>query len=175
MEIHMKKTIFVLAVLLSVRAVSIHANTILFEASLDGPQDATASPAIGFGSVVLDDVAHTITVNESWTGLSAPATASHIHGPAAPGSNAAVIFPFSNVPSVISGSIPQQSFSISDAQIAQLEAGLDYFNVHSSLFPGGEIRGQIRAVPDSGAGMAGLLTLGFLCCLTVPRNAAARR
>ena len=43
----------------------------------------------------------------------------------------------------MTGSIPEQSFPITPAQVAQPRAGLFYFNVHSASFPGGEIRGQI--------------------------------
>src|SRR5438445_12103707 len=54
-----------------------------------------ASPATGFGTVTLSfDQTH-ITVDLSFSGLTAPATASHIHGPGGLGTNAAVLFPFS--------------------------------------------------------------------------------
>ncbi|HEY7211117.1 MAG TPA: CHRD domain-containing protein [Bryobacteraceae bacterium] len=148
---------------LAVACTAANATTIMFNAVLTPNQEvppSIGSQASGFGSVVLDDVAGTITVNESWTNLSAPATLSHIHGPAAPGSNASVLFPFAGVPSAVSGSIPQQVFPITTAQIADLEAGLDYMNVHDSLFPAGEIRGQLRAVPEP-ASLA-LLGIGSL-------------
>jgi hypothetical protein len=58
-----------------------------------------------------------------------------------------VIFPFSGVPAATSGAIPQQSFAISTTQVGYLTSGLLYFNVHSSTFPGGEIRGQILPEP----------------------------
>jgi len=128
-----------------------HATTMTFNAVLTPGQEvpiSVGSLASGAGSVVLDDVTDTITVNESWTNLSAPATLSHIHGPAAPGANAPVLFPFSGVPNVISGSIPQQVFSITPAQTTELEAGLLYMNVHDSAFPAGEIRGQLMATPE---------------------------
>src|SRR6478609_5654866 len=109
--------------LLAAGALNVRANLILFEATLTGSQEVPphAVSATGFGTVLLDDVADTITVNESWTGLTGPATASHIHTPAPPGAIAPVVFPFAGVPAATSGSIPQQTFSISPAQIAQLE------------------------------------------------------
>jgi hypothetical protein len=127
------------------------ATTTLFSASLNGAQEVSpnASPAIGLGTVLLDDVAGTITVNETWSGLTAAATASHIHGPAAAGVNGPVLFAFTGVPAATAGSIPQQVFPVTPTQIAQLRGGLFYFNVHTSTFPGGEIRGQIPALPSS--------------------------
>ena len=138
-----------------------------FQAVLTGAGEfpANASTATGFGTVVLSADQSTITVNESWSGLSAPATASHIHGPAAPGANASVLFPFTGVPSATSGSIPQQSFSITPTQVGYLFAGTLYMNVHNVNFQGGEIRGQLVPVPEPStfgliaAGIAGAFGL----------------
>ena len=133
-----------------------------FRAVLTGSQEvpANASTATGFGTVVLSADQTTITVNESWTGLSTPATLTHIHGPAAPGANASPIFDFTSVmPHVTSGAIPQQTLSINATQLGYLMNGLLYFNVHDSVFPAGEIRGQILAVPEPGAMV--LLGLGL--------------
>lgn len=132
-----------------------------FQAVLLGANEnpVNSSPGTGLGTLVLSADQSTITVNESWSGLTAPATLSHIHGPAAPGVNAGVLFPFSGVPSATSGSIPQQSFAISATQVGYLMNGLLYFNVHTGNFPGGEIRGQILPVPEPGA--LALLGLGL--------------
>jgi len=112
--------------------------------------------------VVLDDVALTITVNESWTGLLAPATASHIHMPALPGVNAGVVFGFTGVPAATSGAIPQQVFAVTPLRITQFWQGLAYMNIHNSVFPGGEIRGQL-VTPEP----TSLLALASLCIPTV--------
>jgi hypothetical protein len=122
----------------------------IFTATLNGAQEPSASTATGFGTVVLNTAQTMITVDENWTGLiGGPATASHIHCCAPPGSNAAVLFPFAGVPNATSGTIPEQSFAITAAQVTALEAGLMYFNIHDAQFPGGEIRGQILpAVPE---------------------------
>ena len=71
----------------------------------------------------------------------------HIHGPAAPGANAPVIFDFAGVPNATSGAIPEQTFAITPAQVADLINGLHYFNIHNASFPSGEIRGQIGGAP----------------------------
>jgi hypothetical protein len=107
-------------------ALPAYSNLLIFDATLTGAQQVppNASTATGFGTVLLDDAALTITVNLSWSGLTGPATAAHIHGPAPVGINAAVLFPFSAVPAATAGSIPQQVFPITLPQISQLEGGL---------------------------------------------------
>ncbi len=133
-----------------------------FEAFLTGlgENPPNASPGSGIGTVVLNAAQNQITVDESWSGLTAPATASHIHGPGGAGTNAAVLFPFGSVPSVTAGAIPEQTFAITPTQVSYLFSGYLYFNVHSSTFPGGEIRGQILLVPEPTT--ASLLGLGLI-------------
>jgi len=123
-----------------------------FQTTLLGTEEVPANRSLakGFGSVVLSPDQSTITVNVSFAGLTAPATAGHIHGPAGVGTNTSVIFPFTGVPAATSGSIPEQSFAITPTQIGYLTNGLLYMNIHNTDFPGGEIRGQLTAVPSTG-------------------------
>jgi hypothetical protein len=104
---------------------------------------SNASTATGLGSVILSPDQSTIYVNLQFSGLTTNATAAHIHGPAGAGTNTGVLFPFAGVPAATSGSIPQQSFAITPAQVGYLQSGLLYMNVHNIPFPGGEIRGQL--------------------------------
>jgi hypothetical protein len=115
-----------------------------------GEVPANGSRALGFGTVGLNADQTRITVNMNFSGLSAPATAAHIHGPGGAGTNASVLFPFTGVPAATSGAIPEQSFSITPTQLGYLQNGYLYMNVHNSVYPGGEIRGQIVLVPAVG-------------------------
>jgi len=125
------------------------ATTFSYVANLSGLNEnpPNASPATGMAFVVYDDVAATITVSVSWSGLTAPATAGHIHGPADTAHNGGVLFPFSGVPAATAGAIPTQSFAINSTQVSYLNTQMLYVNIHTSTFPGGEIRGQI--VPEA--------------------------
>lgn len=120
-----------------------------FTASFTGGQEVppTASAGTGSGTVLLNGSEDQITVIASFSNLGSNANASHIHGPAPPGVDAGIVFPLSGVPAATSGIIPDQSFAITGAQVAELKGGQHYFNVHSDGFSGGEIRGQIGAVP----------------------------
>ena len=125
----------------------------LFSANLTGSQEvpSNSSTATGFGTVLLNDAENMIAVNLTYAGLTTPATVAHIHGPAAPGVNAGILFNLTPAlpPNATSGTIAEQMFSITPTQVGYLKGGLLYFNVHNTTFPGGEIRGQIAAVPES--------------------------
>jgi hypothetical protein len=69
---------------------------------------------------------------------------------------APVVFPFTGVPVTATGSIPEQTFAVDATQVAALMSGHAYMNIHTALFPGGEIRGQLEPVPVPSA----LLLLG---------------
>src|SRR5262245_34149972 len=133
------------AVLLTAQRVSAQQ---FFTATLTGAQQVppVVSAGTGTGTVLLNAAETQITVNMNFSGLGTPAILGHIHGPADPTQNAGVLFDFAAfVPHATSGAIPVQTFAITPAQLADLKAGLYYFNVHSETFQGGEIRGQIVA------------------------------
>ena len=114
-------------------------------ASLSGAQEVPPNASAGTGSatVVLNTAGNMITVDVSFSGLGSNANGAHIHGPAPAGMNANIVFPLSNVPNSTSGTIPTQQFAISAAQVADLNSGLYYVNVHSVNIGSGEIRGQL--------------------------------
>ena len=101
---------------------------------------SVTTPATGTASLTLIGNQLLYTVN--YSGLVGSAIASHIHGPAPPGSNAPVIVPF-NAPSGTSGSISGTA-TLTTNEMAYLLAGQTYVNVHSTTNTGGEIRGQIN-------------------------------
>lgn len=111
-----------------------------FYATLDGAQEVppNASAATGTGIVVLNAAETQVTVTLNFSGLGSAQTAAHIHGASPRGVASGVFIGFGL------GSFTNQVFAISPTQVAALKAGLTYFNVHSSGFPGGEIRGQIE-------------------------------
>jgi hypothetical protein len=114
------------------------AEQINFKADL-APAAGVSSSGKGTATASLDTNTKTLTWTVDYSGLSGPATAAHIHGPADPGANAGIVVPFSgNLASPIKGSA-----TLTDAQIAQLEAGKWYVNIHTEANKPGEIRGQL--------------------------------
>ena len=122
---------------------SSNASTKTFHASLTPTQEVppTASSGTGTGTFTLDTTTKMLTWSVTYTGLTGPAGAAHIHGPAAPGANAGVEVNLS--PSGAPANPITGSMALTDAQIADLEGGKDYVNIHTGANKGGEIRGQI--------------------------------
>ena len=102
------------------------------------PGAGITSTGKGTGTFTYDPATHTLTYNVSYEGLTGPAVAAHIHGPADPGANGPPVVPFANAASPITGTA-----TLTDAQAAELAAGKYYVNVHTAANKGGEIRGQI--------------------------------
>src|SRR5215472_18500582 len=101
-----------------------------FKADLSGASEVPPVNTAGKGTATagLDTTTKTLTWTVNYSGLSGPATAGHIHGPAAPGTNAGVLVPFS----VTTASPFKGSATLTDAQIADLEAGRTYINIHTA-------------------------------------------
>jgi CHRD domain-containing protein len=120
-----------------------------FQATMSGKSEVppTASNASGDVLATLDTSTKKLSYTISYFGLSGPATAAHFHGPAAPGANAGVAVPIGTNPaSPVTGSV-----TLTDAQIADLEAGKWYANVHTEANKGGEIRGQLMRAGSAAA------------------------
>src|SRR5436190_23173007 len=71
------------AVLLVCSLISTRAAVLSYTAILNGPSESppNASPGTGFGTVDYDNVAHTLHVHVTFSGLTGTTTASHIHAP----------------------------------------------------------------------------------------------
>jgi CHRD domain/PEP-CTERM motif len=170
------------------------AGTITYIADLLGTSEnpSNASPGTGFATVIIDTVAQTMDVDVIFSGLLGPDTASLIHCcTASPGiGNAGVATPtFAGFPlGVTSGSynndsnlldltlgssynsafVAAQGGTVAGAEaalLAGLAAGDAYLNIHTTLFPGGEIEGFLVVTPEpatllmAGATLAGLAIL----------------
>jgi hypothetical protein len=147
-----RNTALVMAALFLCMAVQLAAVAAqLFEVTFSGLAEVPSnfSPGTGTGTITLNND-NTLTCSITFSGLTAPATAAHIYGPAGPGTNAAVLFPLT-VPAATSGAITDTTAALSGVQIGYLTAGLLYVSIHTTAFPGGEIRAQlvsVGSVPD---------------------------
>ena len=116
--------------------------TVTVAGKLSGTQEVPANPSTATGRSTI-----TIGADKSVTGSvqvkGMTPTMAHIHE-AVKGSNGPVILPFSKTGE--NTFAPAPGATLTDEQYASYLAGKLYINVHSSAYPGGEIRLQI--VPD---------------------------
>lgn len=122
-----------------------HGATKTYKATLDAASEVppTASSGTGTATATLDTATRRLSWDVSYSGLTGPAMAGHIHGPANPGQNAPVVVPFTgSLASPIKG-----AKVLTPAQVSALEAGKYYVNIHTAKYKGGEIRGQLMPAP----------------------------
>ena len=138
--------------------------TVLLGANETGPNN---SPATGIGTLSLSADNRFAQIDISFTDLTAPITIGHAHCCALQGTNAGVAIDF--LPPLVSsgsfsrlydltlastytgGFITGSGGTVAAAQARFLDAldlGQVYFNLHTSTFPGGEIRGNLSMVPE---------------------------
>ena len=182
--------ILLLGIIIAGMSLPAYALPILYTAHLNGPSEATpnASPGTGFAQVGYDPIAHTLHVQATFSGLTGTTTASHIHSatvvPGVGTAGVATSVPnFTGFPLGVTSGTYDHLFDLTlasawnptyvtahggtlsgtEADFAgSLANDTAYFNIHTTAFPGGEIRGFLQPVPEPttllllGSGLAGL-------------------
>lgn len=151
-----------------------------FSTTLSGLNETVPnnSTATGSGTLLLSNDQNSIDVFLQWSGLTGPATGGHVHCCAAQGANGPVAIDF-GPSATATGSLTQTwnltlastysagflnanggtAASARTAFLNGLIGGKAYYNVHTARFPGGEIRGQLPAVPEPATW--GMMIAGF--------------
>jgi len=121
----------------------VRADTLDFTLTLDGSQETPAveTAATGFGTATLDTDTLMFSWDVTFAGLSAAQTGAHFHGPAALCESAAVAIVLPLGSPVIGSAL------VTADEAADIVAGLWYLNIHTTIHPAGEIRGQIMPPP----------------------------
>jgi len=166
-----------------------HATIIRYSANLDGPGESppNASSATGYALITIDDVFDTMRVQATFAGLLGTTTAAHIHcctsSPSTGTAGVATTVPsFVGFPiGVTSGSYDETldllslssynaafvtanggaAASAAGALLTGLSSNEAYFNIHTLVFPGGEIRGFLTKVSQGVPEPATLALLGL--------------
>ncbi len=140
----------------------------VFVADLRGASEnpPAATPGSGFALVLFDPSFRTMTVRTTFSGLTAPTIDGHVHCCVPPTGNAVVAVGFrpTGFPLGVTGGQLDATFDLTSlavynppfvranggtaasartALINGTQGGLSYVNIHTSRFPGGELRGQL--------------------------------
>jgi hypothetical protein len=121
------------------------AATVNYSARLNGRSEVPKTDSKGTGKfdATFDTQTKALNYTLTFDGLSGPATAAHIHGPATRKESAGVVAPLGDKSptSPISGTV-----TLTDDQAKALASSKLYVNVHTAANASGEIRGQISSV-----------------------------
>lgn len=170
MNIRMRHLVVCLGLLCSATA----SQAITYTASLSGSAEATPNDSPGLGNAIVDfdPLAHTLNVSVNFSGLLAPTIATHIHCCTAPPGTAQVatqVPTFEGFPNGVTSGTYNRLFNTllastwnpdfidanggsaagaEQALAIGLAAGTSYLNIHTTQFPGGEIRGFLTAATN---------------------------
>jgi hypothetical protein len=156
----MFRRVLLAAALSAVFVSAASAATVSYTARLNGRSEVPKTDSKGKGRFegTFDTQTKVMKYTLTFDGLSGPAAAAHIHGPATRSQTAGVIAPLGdkNPTSPVDGSV-----TLTDDQVKMLQSAKLYVNVHTAANPGGEIRGQItglhkrtKAAPKAAAASA---------------------
>ena len=137
----MTRAALMLTAFAAMLSVAARAETVTFHGTMSPESEVPAKTTSGKGSFTgkLDTSSKVLDYTLDYSGLTGPATAAHLHGPAPAGSNAGVLVPF---PAPLTSPIHGQ-VTLTDDQVADMMNGTTYANLHTAANPGGELRGQV--------------------------------
>jgi hypothetical protein len=167
------KTILLLFLLLGSLTV---ARAQLFDANLDPFQEVPPHNTPGYGSADFSFNPTTLTLSVTdgtglYSDLLAGATTVKVQDAAVGANGPTAIVLTLDTPGNTSGTF-SGSGTLSSAQAADLNAGNLYVNITDSVFPSGEIRGQILLVPEPSIGALMFGALGLIAWRLCARRVA---
>ena len=147
-----RKFFLTLTIILSAMIFSITAAAApQFSVYLNGRQEVPAnnSPGSGTCMVTLNATETQATVECTYRNLSSNVVGAHIHDNGPVGVNGPIRSDFSFTGGRLGDAIGPLTFNTTPAQVADLRSNKWYVNIHTSNFPDGEIRGQVKRVDVS--------------------------
>ncbi|MFO7615264.1 MAG: CHRD domain-containing protein, partial [Bacteroidales bacterium] len=137
---------FILVILI-VLGISYHGQATVYtlDLALSGQNEVPANPSTATGILIgtYDAATSVLDFNVMFNGLAGITTIAHFHGPAAAGINAAAQIELAGFPLGVTSGAYSNSYILTAEQESQLLSGLWYLNIHTTAYPGGELRGQL--------------------------------
>lgn len=119
--------------------------TMLFRSTGSGAQERptpVVTAASGSMTGRYEPQTRRFTYTLSWNRLTDNPTMMHFHGPATPESVAPPVVTITGFPARTSGSV-SQTVTLTEEQAQQLMNQQWYFNIHTPMYPAGEVRGHV--------------------------------
>lgn len=113
--------------------------------SMEIPSNTTTGSATLSGTYNARTNALSYTIN--WTGVTGNLSMAHFHGPATATETASPMLDITIGTNGTSGSTTGTA-TVTDAFETALLAGKIYYNLHTALYPNGEVRSQVTASPQ---------------------------
>ncbi len=119
-----------------------------------GPEDSTTkTPGSGSATLLVDANETQAVLRFSYANMTSNKVGSHIHGPADPGQVGQIIFDIDMATPQADGSylwtfVQSGNTTVQDIRDA-LHAGRFYINIHSAIYPAGELRGHFNFAAGS--------------------------
>jgi len=142
------RTALILFLLVAVNSIS-KATLYNINVPVNAAQEVPTNTSVGTATLTgtYDDVTNVLNFTFVFSGLTGNTTASHFHGPAAVGVNAGVRIGNTGFQTGVTSGSYSNTFVLTASNETELLTNLWYLNIHTSSFGGGEIRGQVYAVP----------------------------
>jgi hypothetical protein len=191
----MKRIVSSLAFAAGMLASSAFAATTTYTAVASGPGEATpvASPGYSIATLVIDDVANTLQLSSPFTQLLGTTVGAHIHAATAEPltGTADVAVHLDGFPMGVQAGDYSITFNLLDATtydaaylsanggtaqgardslLADINENRAYLNIHTNLYPAGEIRGFIVANPIPEPSTYAMLAVGLAGVAFVARR-----
>lgn len=195
----MKRIVSSLAFATGMLASSAFAATTTYSAIASGPAEAVpvASPGYSIATIVIDDVANTLQLSSPFWQLLGTTSDAHIHAATEQPllGTAGVAVPLDGFPLGVRSGTYANTWNLLDAGtysaayltangnsvsaardslLSDINENRAYLNIHTSLYPGGEIRGFIVANPVPEPSAYAMLALGLVGVGAVARRKKAK-
>ena len=124
-------------------------NMYTLSGSASGAKEIPANTSTGTATIsgTYNKASNSLSYTINWTGLTGNVSVAHFHGPASGTETASPMLDITIGTNGTSGTV-SSTVTVTDAFENALLDGKIYYNLHSALYPNGEVRSQVTTSPQ---------------------------